>query len=124
MSIPMHHVLAAHPFCRFYYRRLCTPMPMHCLLALSAQLPPARKLPQCTMPNVCAFCRKIFLHDDAGDRDEVPNTASRQALRRPSPTKLGADTGAAQALRELKAEQRRRGVSTQNKRPRPDKVDQ
>ena len=54
------------------------------------------------------------LHDAADDRDEVPSTSSGHAVGRPSPTQQDADTGAAQAVRELKAENRRRGTPAQH----------
>ena len=81
---------------------------------MSAQLPHA--------PGCChSASRRMLAHvaarllppDDAGDKEEVPNTSSRHALGRPSPTQPDASTGAAQAVRELKAENRRRGTSTQ-----------
>ena len=116
----MHHCLyvlleaALHPFPN------TAPLP-----CLSAQLPPARRLLQCIMPIISAFAARSLPHNssyDADDRDEVPSTSSRQAVMRNCPTKLDATTGAAQAVRELKAEQRRRGMRSQDKRPGPDKV--
>ena len=73
----------------------------------------------CTLPQFAARC---LPHDAAGDWAEAPTTSSRHALRRASPKELKVDTGAAQAVRELKAEHRMRGVSTEDKHPGPDKV--
>ena len=52
--------------------------------------------------------------DAAGDEDEAASTSSD--------TKLGADTGAAQAVKELKAENSRNGVPAQDEQPAPDAV--
>ena len=68
----------------------------------------------------CTFLR--FLLYVAGDKGEVPDTSSRDALGRAPPTELKANTGAAQAVRELKAEHRRKGMPTQDKHLVPDKV--
>eukprot|EP00891_Asterochloris_glomerata_P009139 jgi/Astpho2/9139/Aster-07787 len=55
----------------------------------------------------------------AGDEDEASNTSSRHAAGRPSPAKSDVNTGAAHAVRELKAGHRR-GMPTQDKQPVPD----
>ena len=68
----------------------------------------------CFMPDLSGLCCKVSLCDDADDKDEVPNTSSRHAAGRPSPTQQDVNTGAAQAVRELKAENRRRGTPTQH----------
>ena len=61
-----------------------------------------------------ACVARFLLRDDAGDKDEVPITSSRRTSGHPFPTQPGATTGAAQAVRELKAENRRRGTPTQH----------
>ena len=76
-------------------------------------MPPARKLRHARHQRLMLQ----GLHCDAGDKDEVPDTSSRHASLGTSPNQPGASTGAAQAVRELKAENRRRRMPTKHQQP-------
>lgn len=77
------------------------------------------------MPDHCAILPKRFLPPDAaGDEDEVASTSSSNPdLGHSSTTKPGADTGAAQAVKELKADPSRNGVPAQHEQPASDAGD-
>ena len=99
------------------------PAPMHWppCPASSPHLPPARWL--LFAGPLCNPAVRFSPPDAAGDEDEVASTSSSSPYLGPSPTtKLGADTGAAQAVRELKAKPSRSGVPAQDEQPAPDAV--